>query len=135
MVIVTAEVPLAAASHDAASAHNTRAATAEGLVAREHARHRDEWRITRRELETLIDEAPAALAVRLLRDLTSLSAAALRALAELDAFRGSHDETAELARRASESWLSEASEALRSARAAHLALGATSQARPSRSES
>ncbi len=130
-----AEVPLAeAASCDAEIVRASRAATAEGLVAREHARHRDEWRITRHELETLLDKDPAALAVRLVRDLTSLSATALRALAELDACHGSHRETAELARQASETWLSEASEALRAARAAHLALGVASQPLPSRSD-
>lgn len=101
--------------------HST--AVADVLAAQERVRQ-CEWEATRQELDALLDVVPSALVARLLRDLTSLSAAAMRALAEIEALQGPEVASSNRAVEATTVWLSTAAEALRSAQAAHMALGA-----------
>lgn len=63
--------------------HEQRQLAMDLLLVREQARYHGEWQATREELEFLVEASPAALAARLERDLSALSAAATSALAAI----------------------------------------------------
>lgn len=100
------------------------AAVAERLVGQERARQDDDWQTMQREVEILLGASPDAVVTRLLRDLTSLSSTALCALAEIEDLHAGDGEPTRLPAGTTNSWQSATAKALRSARAAQLALSA-----------
>lgn len=104
--------------------HEQRQLAMDLLLVREQARYHGEWQATREELEFLVEASPAALAARLERDLSALSAAATSALA---AIRSVTERGTDGAIDRAENWLPSAAAALRSALSIDLALEARRQ--------